>query len=231
MSNNKKIAWEKFTPKFETNAFIPEDEDIQHNEEEQEGWQDEEVHDEPDEQNLINVFNNMDALLLRRKIKTPFGYYDAEDDFSPYNMFECWIGHTNFRLTTDDFNALDTKIDGIGCLKVLSPYRFFIGIEKMFTFPAVRIQIQKELCQNLELDDDLIEYSSNVDDTINMVISKINDAIFSIKDSEKWAVYIGSDGKIETIKNSDFDSEFEYHDKLKMLKSLKNGNIITYDSL
>jgi hypothetical protein len=126
---------------------------------------------------------------------------------------------------------LDSKIDGIGCLKVLSPYRFFIGIEKMFAFPVVRIQIQKYLCQNIDIENQFIDLNPGSNDNINLAISKMNDALFHIKDSDKWAVYISNDGKIETIKNSDFESEFEYHDKLKMLKSLKNGNIITYDSL
>jgi len=101
----------------------------------------------------------------------------------------------------------------------------------MFSFPAIRIQIQKDLCHNLEFDDELVDFSGNVDQTINMVISRINDAIFNIRESEKWAIYIGNDGTIETIKNSDFEYEYEYNDKLKILKSLKSGNIITYDSL
>ena len=231
MAKNRKIAWEKFTPKDEANKIMP----IEDNEElteEETGWQDEvEEDNEEQENNAIAMLNGMDAIIFRKKIKTPFGYYDADDDFSPYNMFDCWIGHTNFRMTTEDFNILDDEIDGIGCLKLLSPYRFFIGIEKMFSFPAVRIQIQKDLCHNLEFDDELIDFSGNVDQAINMVISRINDAIFSIRESEKWAIYIGNDGTIEAIKSSDFECDYEYNDKLKKLKSLRSGNIITYDSL
>jgi len=231
MAAKRKIAWEKFTPKNETNNMVP-IEDTEELIEEETVWQDEVEEDEEEkEQNTISMLNGMDAILFRKKVKTPFGYYDADDDFSPYNMFDCWIGHTNFRMTTDDFNILDDEIDGIGCLKLLSPYRFFIGIEKMFSFPAVRIQIQKDLCKNLEFDENLVNYSGDVDETINMAISKINDAIFSIRDAEKWAVYIGMDGTVESIKSSDFDYDYEYNDKLKKLKSLKSGNIITYDSL
>ena len=231
MAKNRKIAWEKFTPKDEANKIMPK-EDNEELTEEETGWQDEvEEDNEEQENNAIAMLNGMDAIIFRKKIKTPFGYYDADDDFSPYNMFDCWIGHTNFRMTTEDFNILDDEIDGIGCLKLLSPYRFFIGIEKMFSFPAVRIQIQKDLCHNLEFDDELIDFSGNVDQAINMVISRINDAIFSIRESEKWAIYIGNDGTIEAIKSSDFECDYEYNDKLKKLKSLKSGNIITYDSL
>jgi len=229
MNSDKKIAWEKFNPPSEIDNFIALQEENE--EEKEQEWEESSDLDEADGQNIINTINSMEAFLMSRKIKTPFGYYEIDDPFSPYNMFECWIGHTNFRLTSEDFSVLDNKINGIGCLKVLSPYRFFIGIEKMFTFPVVRIQIQKDLCGNLNFENDILDLNHTVDDKISLAISKINDALFNIKDSEKWALYISQDGNIQTIKNSDFDSEFEYHDKLKMLKSMKNGNIITYDSL
>lgn len=231
MNSNRKIAWEKFNPSSEFNNFSNNEEEL--HDVKNVSWEedDEELEEESEEAGLSNILNGMDAILLRRRHRTPFGYYDMDDDFSPYNMFECWIGHTNFRITLEDFNILDKKIEGLGCLKVLSPYRFFIGIERMFSFPSIRIQIQKELCNNLEFDESLIDYSGDVDQALNIIISRINDAIFSIKDSEKWAVYIGPDGSIQVIKNSDFDSEIDYNKELKNLKSFKNGNIITYDSL
>lgn len=217
MNPNRKIAWEKFTPNYDSTNF-----------QQIEELEDEDEDLEEDNENIGHLVSLED--LVRRKIKTPFGVYDIDDDFSPYNMFECWIGHTNFKLTNKDFEILDKKIEGIGCLKVLSPYRFFIGIERMFTFPTVRIQIQKDLCNNLEIDSNFDEIK-DVDYTINMVISKINDALFSIRDCEKWAVFVGNNGDIMTIKNSEFESDTEYQKKLFNLKSLKNGNIITYDSL
>ena len=223
MNQSRKIAWEKFTPSYESKNFDAHE--IEHEDNE------DELEEESEETPEMLGFVNLDQIISRRKIKTPFGYYEIDDDFSPYNMFDCWIGHTNFKITKKDFNILNKEIEGIGCLKVLSPYRFFIGIEKMFSFPAVRIQIQKDLCNNLEMQDEIDQINSNVDHTINMVISKINDALFSIRDSEKWAVYISREGEVKTIKNSEFDSDMEYQNKLKSLKSLKNGNIITYDSL
>lgn len=227
MSINKKIAWEKFTPIYELN-------NIANNDNHQEDIVEEDCDDEEDDdaEGHINSgsFLNIDELLARRKIRTPFGVYDIDDDFSPYNMFDCWIGHTNFRLTKKDFNILDSQIDGIGCLKILSPYRFFIGIEKMFSFPAVRIQIQKDLCNNLEINDS-ISPGQDVDEMINTVLSRINEALFSIKGSEKWAIFIGMDGTIESITEADFESIQEYEINLINLKSLKNGNIITFESM
>lgn len=219
MSVNKKIAWEKFiAPYNEEESVIEEmhDPELDSDDEEEGEYT---AHD-------ITNFVTIEDLLINKQIKTPFGMYEINDPFSPYNMFECWIGHTNFRITKLDFDILNTKIDGIGCLKILSPYRFFIGIEKMFNFPTVRVQIQKDLCNNLDIESNIpVEYSA--DD----IISKLNDALFNIKDSQKWAVFVGSDGKIMTIKDSEFATEIDYQNELKCLKLQKNGNIITYDSL
>ena len=228
MTTERKIAWEKFTPVSETNQInhmspddiIDEDED---------GVVDSE--DEGSDENIVGRLINFEDLLVSDKVRTPFGWYNIEDDFSPYNMFECWIGHTNFKLTKKDFDILNNDINGIGCLKVLSPYRFFIGIEKMFSFAAVRIQIQKDLCKTLNMEETFIEGNNDVDNVINTVISRINDAFFNIKDSERWAVFVSNDGEVKTIKNSECGSDLDYYKKLQNLKSLKNGNIIIYDSL
>lgn len=229
----RKIAWEKFIPNYESNNIsnipLPR---VNKTEEETNEWNEEDEEDlDEDDQKPAGIMNllNIEDLLIGRKVTTPFGEYEMDDDFSPYNMFDCWIGHTNFKITEEDFNILDNQIDGIGCLKVLSPYRFFIGIEKMFTFPAIRIQIQKDLCKNLDISDDLSN-ESDADNVLNLIISRINDAIFSIKESEKWAVFVGHNGDVEAIKNTDYSSDVEYYQELSSLKSLKNGSIITYDS-
>jgi hypothetical protein len=229
MTTERKIAWEKFTPIRETNPVNHVDQnDIANNDEE-------EIVDEEEEslnENIVGRLINFEDLLINNKVKTPFGFYCIEDDFSPYNMFECWIGHTNFKLSKKDFDILNNDINGIGCLKVLSPYRFFIGIEKMFSFAAVRIQIQKDLCKNFNMEETFIAGNDDVDNVINMVISRINDAFFNIKDSERWAVFVSNEGgNIQSIKNSECGSDLEYQTKLANLKSLKNGNIIIYDSL
>ena len=231
----KRIAWEKFHPQYE--LIQPEEsaEDEVESQEEETEWQDTKAEEEEDEsEHITRTANVLDFLdlnsIVKTKIKTPFGYYDISDEFSPYNMFDCWIGHCNFRITHKDVDILDNQISGIGCLKVLSPYRFFIGIEKMFTFPTIRIQIQKDLCQNLDIEND-IKYNNDADYVINMVLSKINDALFSIKESEKWAIFIGRSGEIETIKANDFSCDLEYEESLSDLKSMKNGNIIIYDSV
>ena len=59
--------------------------------------------------------------------------------------FDCWIGHTNFNITLDIKNKLDT-IEGVELLKVFSRYRFLVGVGRMFKFTDVRKRIE-ELCK------------------------------------------------------------------------------------
>lgn len=58
--------------------------------------------------------------------------------------FDCWIGHTNFDITQDTKRILDST-EGVEVLRILSRYRFFIGVGKMFKFSDVRNSIEKVL--------------------------------------------------------------------------------------
>ena len=58
--------------------------------------------------------------------------------------FDCWMGHTNFDITEDIKNELDST-DGVEVLKICSRYRFFVGIGKMFDFKDVRKMIEKSI--------------------------------------------------------------------------------------
>lgn len=60
--------------------------------------------------------------------------------------FDCWIGHTNFDITQETKRILDS-IEGVEVLRILSRYRFFIGVGKMFKFSNVRNSIEKELLE------------------------------------------------------------------------------------
>ena len=65
------------------------------------------------------------------------------------SRFDCWIGHTNFNLKNSIKNKLN-EVDGIEVLNIISRYRFFIGIGKMFKFTEVRKDIEKTICSKGE---------------------------------------------------------------------------------
>lgn len=77
-------------------------------------------------------------------IRTPLGFYQPEDKMIPSKMFDCWIGHTNFPITSYEENILD-NIDGIEALKIMTKYRFFIGVGRFFEFVDVNQSIHKKL--------------------------------------------------------------------------------------
>lgn len=71
------------------------------------------------------------------------------EDISMLSMYDCWIGHTTFDVTNDTKNILDATA-GVEILKVLSRYRFFVGIGKMFDFKNVRKTIEENIIPNQE---------------------------------------------------------------------------------
>ena len=85
----------------------------------------------------------------------PKNFYET---ISLMSRFDCWIGHTNFNITTSIKNKLN-EVDGIEVLNVVSRYRFFIGIGKMFKFSDVRKDIEKTIISEGETLGSAIEES------------------------------------------------------------------------
>lgn len=66
------------------------------------------------------------------------------EDVAMMTNFDCWLGHTNFDITPDIKRKLN-KVSGIEVLKIISRYRFFIGVGKMFEFKSVRGAIEEQI--------------------------------------------------------------------------------------
>lgn len=86
------------------------------------------------------IYNDGDDILI-----TPFFPVYKNSTFKPSDRWECWIGHTNFKIDQDFLSFLNKKVDGISCLNVLDPYCFSIGIGRLFTFDKVRAQIELKI--------------------------------------------------------------------------------------
>ena len=86
----------------------------------------------------------------------PKNFYET---ISLMSRFDCWIGHTNFNITNSIKNKLN-EVDGIEVLNVMSRYRFFIGIGKMFKFSDIRKNIEKTITSKGETLGNSIEESS-----------------------------------------------------------------------
>jgi len=66
------------------------------------------------------------------------------EEISMLSSYDCWIGHTNFDITLDVKDKLD-QTEGVEVLQILSRYRFFIGLGKLFNFKQVRSDIEKTI--------------------------------------------------------------------------------------
>lgn len=85
----------------------------------------------------------------------PKNFYET---ISLMSRFDCWIGHTNFNITTSIKDKLN-EVDGIEVLNVISRYRFFVGIGKMFKFTDVRKDIEDSILSKGETIESRIEES------------------------------------------------------------------------
>jgi len=69
---------------------------------------------------------------------------DLAQDAALAASFDCWFGHTNFDITPTTLATLE-EVEGVEILKIISRYRFFIGIGRMFAFTNVRKELENQI--------------------------------------------------------------------------------------
>jgi len=128
---DKKIGWQKYEDVIQTEMYSPLASIIL-----------EELNTvtEEDEDEYEQEMHETESLIV------PKNFYET---VSLMSRFDCWIGHTNFNLKNSIKNKLN-EVDGIEVLNIISRYRFFIGIGKMFKFTEVRKDIEKTICSKGE---------------------------------------------------------------------------------
>jgi len=75
---------------------------------------------------------------------TPMGFVPMTEWTTPSKVFNFWIAHTNFRITREIQEILDTT-DGVECLDVFTPYRWRIAIGHAFNTGMVKEQVMRNL--------------------------------------------------------------------------------------
>lgn len=211
----KKIAWEKWydVDPNESVNIASLTQDILNSEDE---------FSEKEESDGVNIENFM----FIKRISTPVGAFDPNDNMLPTKMFDCWIGHTNFAITDKELSVLD-NVEGIEVLEVMTKYRFFIGIGKLFNFQSVRLNIQHALCGN---ESNELEMTGDITGT-SAIFQKINEIMMNVQGRDRWAVYVGKDGSIRSISSDEYPEKEDYYRELQVLRSNKNGNIITFEDI
>ena len=152
-----------------------------------------------------------DALIFLDKIPslvtTPMGMFQLHDKMNILNQFDCWMGYTNFDITKSIQSSME-KIEGVELLKIVTRYRFFLGVGKLFDFSDVRRLIEAKFC-----DEDLDE---DTEDSVNM----IKDTISS---DRYWAIFVSQSGEI-LYASTNNDSDEDYLKKLSLYRKRKKKN-------
>ena len=144
-----------------------------------------------------------DAMALMKKIpklvSTPIGIFQLHDKANPIKQLDCWTGHTNFDITKSVQEKIE-KIRGIELLMVLSRYRFFVGVGKLFDFKNVRHKLEKSIC-------DLSKTKKKKPAKDDDMTQDVEDAVALIKNiisSDKyWAIYVSPEGEIDYASTND----------------------------
>ena len=125
-------------------------------------------------------------------VSSPVGVYKLHDRMSPTKQFDCWMGYTNFDITEDTKDKIES-VPGVELLVVLTRYRFFIGVAKLFKFRDVRVSIEQFLCNNEQ--ENLVE-----DETVQKEIDTIKK---SISENEHWAIFVFPNGEIDYVSSNE----------------------------
>jgi hypothetical protein len=201
----KKIAWEKWedTPHTEPMPLNP--------------FSNIELEDseEPSDFDVADFFEKIPKL-----VHTPLGVYQIDDSMSPMKQFDCWLGHTNFDIT-DSVQEHIESTPGVEVLVILTRYRFFLGVGKLFSFRDVRVCIENIICNK----------DDNVENEFPIVNTEVENIKSELSEYKHWAIFIFPNGEISHIGTNSLEDK-QYKKTVLLYKSAKvlsGGTIIQSD--
>jgi len=205
--SHKTIAWEKWeeptqpSPIDTSALFSPQAENF------------EDAGDGDFEEGLSTFFEKMPKL-----VNTPMGVYQVDDNMSPFKHFDCWIGHTNFDITPFVKDKIELT-PGVEALIILTRYRFFIGIGKLFSFRNVRVSIEQGVCRR--------QFEKEVENVPANIASEIENAKESLAGYSHWIIFVFPNGYMAHTGTNDKNDE-EYRKSLLLYKNAKllSGGIL-----
>lgn len=226
----KRIGWEPWKDPFNFEYDIDlSDDDDDDDDDEKSDWEKKEKQKYDPKRRAKGRVRNMPI------IPTKHGPHPLPEYARPGYLFNFWVGHTNFKLTEDDCETLDSIL-GVETLDVFTPYRFRIGIGKMFKFANVRARIHNFVIGDTTLQAYMSEENAAKPEDIKNRIQTIRETtgvdIFKVRTSEEyplWAFFMLPNGNHEILQ-SDVVTE-DFTDKLKTLESAHQkvgGVLLTY---
>ena len=192
---NKKIAWERW------------DEDVVE-QEIVENFYDkhEDIEDEEGVEEALAFLERIPSL-----VTTPMGMFQLHDKMNIMNQFDCWMGYTNFDITKSVEETIEST-EGVELLSVMTRYRFFLGVGKMFSFSDVRRSIDSKLCSS--------SLDQNTKESVDLIKA-------SISSDRYWTIFVSQSGEISYDSTNNEEDE-DYFSKLihYQKRKTKNGGVI-----
>ena len=192
---NKKIAWERW------------DEDVLE-QEIVENFYDkhEDIEDEEGVEEALAFLERIPSL-----VTTPMGMFQLHDKMNIMNQFDCWMGYTNFDITKSVEETIEST-EGVELLSVMTRYRFFLGVGKMFSFSDVRRSIESKLCSST--------LDQNTKESVDLIKA-------SISSDRYWTIFVSQSGEISYASTNNEEDE-DYFSKLShyQKRKTKNGGVI-----
>jgi len=129
------VYWEKWTDAFEEEEEVVTSESDHH----EHAYMDE-------EESVEESFLMEGAGVPIKGYMTPFGLMPLTEQSLASKHFKFWVGHSNFKLTHVFYKVIG-EILGIETLDIMTPYRFRIGIGKMFKDRTVMVNVREKMLQ------------------------------------------------------------------------------------
>ena len=154
---------------------------------------------------------------IPKLISTPLGIFQFHDKMNPLRQYDCWSGHTNFDITKGVQNSIE-KTQGVELLVIVSRYRFFLGVGKLFNFRNVRSRIEKAVST--------VREKSLIDEDTQETVDLIKEIISTDK---HWAIFISDNGEIDYT-STNLDDDDSFLEKMLLYKQKEKrlgGRIVT----
>jgi hypothetical protein len=146
MKKQKRIAWQKYEDVIEdqiTNPFI------EHMISKMAAPTDRPPKDIPEEMQEMLDFSDEHGTMEDLEHGSVPITKELVQELSLAINYDCWVGHANFDITPSIMAKLKNT-EGIEALKIISRYRFFIGVGRMFDFSEVRKFIENQHCNEIK---------------------------------------------------------------------------------
>ena len=170
--------------------------------------------DEPDEDTQIQKFMSgvgvpMGVFAMGRPIITPWGAFNEQNKFAPFNFYELSIAHFAGFSTHSKSNFADImdNIDGVAIWKAIDPYCIVIGKGRLYEWADVKANVRRAL-----IGDPTQQVNTDQKDIVQKIISENNQ-----NNIVNYTAVVFPTG--EMFQTTPLDTDYE--DKLKQIESLK----------